>query len=333
MNFTIEHVALHLIDKKLDKPQLAKNEINLSAFSQDDQKAIKEFFAGHIDQIWEAEEGGSVRTATFLKSSQIRQQYKEIAGDPTQRFLSNSGAMAQSLYSVTPGNVPAGLLMSLWLRVEKVKRPFLALFKMDPGPADKIVVPSDGKQLLLELAVRHIDDALPDPNSVLKWAITPHPTRGAYDVKIRDFSNPREPAKYFMKFLGCEAKPREMDQINDVFQSLPPGSAAKLLDHIEQSDGVTDIDADTLTAAVQQSGALTAAQSRQILQQIKTGSFRDLDISAQSLKLLRIEYKLDDEITIKGPRAAMEEIKIVPLGKDYYEVRIRANHIEKRYLR
>lgn len=325
MNFTIDHIALHLIDKKLSGPQLATSEINLSTFNADDRKAIQEFFSGHIDQIWEAQEGSSVRTATFLKSSQIRQQYKVIASDPTGSFLSNSCAMAKSLHSVTPGNVPSGLLMSLWLRVEKVKRPFLALFKMDPGRADKVVVPSEGDQLLLNLAVRHIDGALPDPNRVLKWAITPHPTRRAYDVKIKDFSNSREPAQYFMKFLGCEAEESEKAQINVVFQKLTPGAAGMLVHHLGQMD-IADIDNRVLLDAASESGALSDAET-ETLRQLPA-----VLISAKAFQMAKIEYKLKNEIIIKGPRAAMEAITIVHHGEDDHSFTINTTGYEKKYV-
>ena len=52
-DFNVERVALHLINKKYDKLNLADHEVDLGAFtSKEDIDAVKKFFSGHLQVVW-----------------------------------------------------------------------------------------------------------------------------------------------------------------------------------------------------------------------------------------------------------------------------------------
>ena len=85
VNFTVERVTLHLINKKDDKLSLADHEINMNAFTrQEDSDAITAFFTGHLQKVWDAPEGNTIRAARFLRNSEIRKQYSSIKADTSQ---------------------------------------------------------------------------------------------------------------------------------------------------------------------------------------------------------------------------------------------------------
>jgi len=326
--FTVTHVALHLINKKDDQLKFSDHEIDLTAFRPADNQAIDEFFDGHLKAIWEAPESNTVRTATFLKKSSIKAQYTAIntAHSP---FLTESVNMAQALFDVAPKSSSAGLLMALWVTAPRKRRPFLALLKMDPGKSDKIVVPSKGNQLLLDLAVQHIEQALPDPgpnNRVLKWAVTPHPSLEE-DVKIKDSQSTPDPAVYFMNFLGCEARKSERQQLDDFLRGLPKAIVNRLVPQIDAAsvDGRVSLD------SINQSNILTKPQMAALEQNLKTAGAEDLKLPSQVIENAKLIYRLSNDVVIRGPLLEMKRIQINSIGNNAVEFRITANSYEESY--
>jgi hypothetical protein len=327
-DFTVNHVALHLINKKNNELKLSDHEIDRTVFGPAENKAIDDFFGGHLNTIWAAAEGNAIRAASFLKESQIKTQYQAIKSK-SSLFLEESANMARGLFEVAPKNSSAGLLMALWFTARGQGQPFLALFKMDPGSADKITLRSKGNQLLLDLAVEHIEQALPDPDSgnrVLKWAITPHPTR-PYDVKIKDSQSTPDPAIYFMKFLGCEARKTERQQVGDLLRILPPTALNKLVPKIEAASLAGRVSFDS----IEKSNTLTKHQLEALDRGLVTAGSRDLNISSKAIETAKLGYRLSNEIVIKGPLAAMKGVTIEQVGKNDYEFRIRTTSYEKFY--
>ena len=78
-------------------------------------------------------------------------------------------------------------MLILFTEILKKKR-YLALFKMDPSKSDIITASEDHSgQITLNLSVKHIKEALPDPGSrILKWALIPHPISDKFDAKVKD---------------------------------------------------------------------------------------------------------------------------------------------------
>jgi hypothetical protein len=326
-NFTVSHVALHLINKKNNELRLSDHEIDRSVFGPTDNQAIDTFLDGHLSALWTAPESNSIRAATFLRGSKIKSQYAAIKSKSSS-FLAESAVMAQSLFDAAPKSSSSGLLMAIWFTARGDRRQFLALLKMDPGKSDKIIVRAKGDQLLLDLAVQHIERALPDPDSsnrVLKWAVTPHPTI-AYDVKIKDSQSTPDPAVYFMTFLGCEARKTEKQQLGDLLKSLPEPAINQLVPQIKTAsvDGRVSLD------SISQSKALTATQLDALQQGLATAGVVDLNISSQAVENAKLSYHLSNEIVIRGPLLAMKRVQINQVGNDY-EFLIRANSYEEFY--
>lgn len=320
-DFNVERVALHLINKKDNKLNLSDHEIDLGAFkAQEDIEAVRNFFSGHLRVIWDAAESNTVRAAKFSSNSEVRGHYNDLKTDSSQ-FLQRSRAMAESLFSVAPSNSSSGLLMALWLKAAGDRRQSLALFKMDPGRADKIALGSNQGGILLDLAVRHIEQALPDPGDrVLKWAVTPNPDR-QLDVKIKDIESKGDPTKYFMTFLGCEQPGRTVkQQVNDVLGIVPAHAVVELSGIVNQ---LPNIDVRPLSPSIKQSKVLTEPQKAELSK--KLGELENLGIPPQAIQTARLGYRLSNSIVIKGPLAAMQGVKILRVGKNNFEFRVTAN--------
>ena len=218
--------------------------------------------------------------------------------------------------------------MALWFRAPSDRRQFLALFKMDPGRSDTIALRSQGSELLLDLAVQHIDQALPEPGDrVLKWAVTPHPNR-LYDVKIRDSQSTPDPAIYFTKFLGCEPRKTEKQQIDDLIRGLPPAHVGKLLPRIGD---VGHVDGQVSFDSIQQSSALTESQIGNLETKLVAAGSRDLVVSAKALRTVKFVYRLSNDIVIKGPLSAKSSVTFTRFGDNDVEFHIRANSFEEFY--
>lgn len=337
--YQVDKVALHLVSK--DNTQLAKEEIILTSFGEDDQATIQEFFTGHLKHIWNAAEARTTCSAQFQSRSKIQEYYQDLDSTPSN-FFSHSGEMAKLLQKAEQGTrASIGVLMVLWLRVDGDERTFLALLKMEPARADKIALSESNGKVLLNLAVRHIDQALPEPgDQVLKWAITPHPNRPAYQVKVRDEEG-KELAQYFMKFLGCDARLSEKKQIEKILEVLPDYTkehhatldvttvVPTVLAELEQ---VAIITPDVVVNKIKESKAFQDFDEKSFREQLERAKINDMSVSASAWKATKLQYKLPSGITIKGPRAVMEnQVKLINKGNEI-EFRIRSpKDYEKSY--
>jgi nucleoid-associated protein YejK len=342
--FEIEHVALHLINREQRGPRFSNKEIDLSVFTKkEDIEAINNFFSGHLKKIWDAPEGRRTRAATFTELSMMNQYFKDMVETPAQ-FFEVSRHMAQRLYDVSK-SVPSspGLLMIILFKIRGSKTHYLALFKMDPGKTEKVVLRQDqAGQTLLDLAVRHIERVLPDPDDrILKWAVMPHPTRLAFDAKVKDQEARIEPAQYFMTFLGCEARPNEKNQIAGLLSILTTYTQKN---HPDEDWGATNqeimrelesepvITPKVMVDKIEEMEILPGFQGDKFIQHVKEADAEDLYVSSNTLRSIKIEYKLPSDIIIRGPRAVMESIvDIIKVNREY-EFRIRTPDYDKKYV-
>jgi nucleoid-associated protein YejK len=339
LNYKVNKVALHPVSKT--QPQPATAEILLANFSAPDQQAIQTFFADHLKHIWSAGEARTTSSAQFNDKSDIQKYYQDLNSNPAN-FFPHSCDMARLLNKAAKGTSASdGVLMVLWLTVDGDTRKFLALIKMEPGRANRIALTSKGKQLLW-LAVRHIDEALPEPgDEVLKWAITPHPNRPSYNVKVRDEEG-KELAKYFMKFLGCVPRLSEKEQIGKILGMVPKYTmefhpkvdittvVPAVFDELEEALIITP---EVLVNKIRQTKKYRNFDEENFRQQLTQAEIGDLAISVNAWKATKIQYKLPSGIVIKGPRAVMEnQVDEVDLG-DEVELRIRTpKNFEKTYV-
>ena len=342
--FSVERVALHLVDRQLPGPQFAEQEVDLAAFHRpEDVEALQGFFSGHLNEVWMAQEGRRTRAASFTELADMRQYYEELLRD-TPQFFQRSRDMAQRLHDVSRGRrTSRGLLMVLWLRSTGDERQFLGLFKMDPGRSDKITLRQDEVgNVLLDLAVRHIEQALPDPGDrILKWAVIPHPTRPAVEFKVKDQESGAAPAQYFMTFLGCEARPSEKQQARGILEALPTyaqeyhaeedweTAVREVVEELEEEPVITP---EVVVEIIQELDVLDGFQEVAFRDKLVEFEAEELYVSSAILRAAKVQYRLPSGIIIKGPRAAMESlIQIVPMDGDI-EFRIRTPSYKKSYV-
>ena len=330
--YQVNKVALHLVSKT--QPQMATGEINLSAFPAADQQAIQDFFASHLNHIWTAGETRRTSSAQFDANSEIQKFYQDLDGGPAN-FFSHSCKMANLLNDAAKGtNASDGVLMVLWLTADSDLRNYLALIKMEPARADRIALIHPTGKELLSLAVRSIDEALPEASDhILKWAITPHPNRPSYNVKVRDEEG-KELAQYFMKFLGCVPRLSERKQIERILEILPDYTThhhasvdvatvvPTVLSELEQAPIITP---DVLVEKIKETKRFKNFDEKKFQEQLQKAEIGDLAVSSAAWKATKIQYKLPSGIVIKGPRSVMEsQVTIHPKGKEV-EFRIRSS--------
>ncbi len=338
--YQVNKVAVHLVSK--DDTQLTTEEIILTDFQPDDQAAIQEFFAGHLKHIWNAGEARTTSSAQFHTTSEIQQYYQDLNAN-SSNFFSHSCEMAKLLQKAAKGtSASTGVLMVLWLRVEGDDRNFLTLVKMEPARADKIALTESKGKALLSLAVRHIDKALPEPgDQVLKWAVTPHPSRPSYHVKVRDEEG-KELAQYFMKFLGCVPRLSEKKQIEKILEIIPDYTkrhhasvdvatvVPTVLAEFEQAPIITP---DIVIEKIRETRKFRNFNEEKFREQLQEAQIGDLAVSSTAWKATKLQYKLPSGIIIRGPRSVMEnQVTLSETGNEV-EFRIRSpKNYEKSYV-
>ena len=343
--YVVEKAALHLIDRTKAGAVCRPNEIDLVALQKNaDFSVVNQFFSGHLDHVYTAEENQRTRSAVFEDQAVVSQFYKEIAAD-INRFYPRSCDLAQRLYDVSKKKrTSPGVLLILWFRKATNSTPFLALFKMDPGPSNTISLNQDNSgDLLLDLAIHHFEHSLPDESSrVLKWAITPHPNRSNYNVKVRDEQGGSDTSLYFMEFLGCAARLSEKDQGRALLDILPayaqtthPGEdcSEAVQSVLQELEAVPTITPALVFETAQRMNVLPNFQLDTFQAELAKQKSEDLNIPSTVLKSAKIEYSLPSGIVIKGPRATIEHlVEEIDLEDGSKELRIRTPSFERKYV-
>ncbi|MDD1444113.1 nucleoid-associated protein [Dolichospermum sp. ST_sed3] len=335
-NYVVEKAALHFIDRTKKSAVLAPHEIDLAAYqNQAEYSIIDQFFSRHLDHICNAEENLRTRPAVFEGPAVVNAYYAEIAVN-VNCFYQRSCDLAQRLHDLSKKKrTSPGVLLVLWFRKTGIGTPFLALFKMDPGPSNTISLNQNNSgDLLLDLAIHHFEHSLPDESSrVLKWAITPHPNRSNYNVKVRDEQGGTDTSQYFMEFLGCTARLSENDQARVLLNILPeyaqtthPGQDCSEEVHsiLQELEAVPTITPTNIFETVQRMKVLPNFQLDTFQAELGKQKSEDLNISSLVLKSAKLQYSLPSGIVIKGPRATMEDlVEVINLDDGGKELRIR----------
>jgi nucleoid-associated protein YejK len=340
--FQVERVTLHLVDRNDEEARLAKGEIDLAVFDTGESKTIRAFFNGHLNQVWNAREGRKTVAGSF-RSDAMSQHYQAILDDP-ESFFERSCQIAQRLHEVSKKvRASTGLLMVVWFRVQGKQQAFLGLFKMDPGDTERIALQQDeAGNLLLDLAVERIRQTLPDPgDKLLKWAVIPHPIRSNFDVKAQDQQGGADPAEYFMEFLDCDSVASEKNQAKALIRTFDtyarehhadedwePG-VVSLLSELETESKIT---AEVVLEKVEEAGIFEGFQEGSFLETLEKHKAKELDISSSHFRAIRIEYRLENGIIIRGPRSVIENlVRIMPVDGES-EFRIRSPGYKKYYV-
>jgi hypothetical protein len=341
--FHVERVALHLVDRSLPGPRFSEREIDLNDYHKPaDRQVIDAFFSGHLEDVCRAEEGMRTRAAYFERDSQLKSCYNELLADAS-RFFDISRLLAQRLHDVSKGVTSAkGVLMVLWFSQQGHERPFLGLFKMDPGPVERVTLRlQEAKTVLLDLVVQYIDQALPDPGGrVQKWAVLPHPTRKAFDVKFKDETSQAEPAQFFLKFLAARAtlsEKRMAGALEDAMCTYAEENHAHqnwktaLIDVFSQLERQSLITPDIVGEVMERTSGLEGFRKDVFLETLENMDAGDLNISPHVLRKMKIVYKLPSGIVIGGPRQVMESLVDLVTVDDEIEFRIRSKSYKKSY--
>jgi hypothetical protein len=343
-NYTVERVSLHFVDRGLPGPRFSQREVDLSTFKNpDDVRALQVFFHGHLENTREAEEGRRTIAANFNKDSPLPTYRDEIAAT-LSLFHPHSCEMAQRLYDVSKGvTASPGLLMVLWFTRVNDKRRFLGLFKMDPGPSHKIILETSGEEeTLLQLAVQHLEQVLPDPrDQVLKWAVIPHPTRPTFDLKAKDQEGGADPAQYFINFLGCEPKPSERQQVYGLLSAIHAyaeeshpkedweSTVRELEEELEEEPFVT---ADTVTELIRRRRTFVDFDEAAFQQKLAAHGAAELATTSTTFRKTRLKYELPSGIVIIGPRTAMLDLVHKESRNGETEFRIRTPSYKESYV-
>jgi nucleoid-associated protein YejK len=319
MEVEVKHVALHLVDKTnkmLNGPRLSKQEIKLETFNSADIEKIQKFFELHLTDIWSAPESKKTCPAMFREDSPIRDFYKALLETPSG-FFELSCDMAKRLYDVSRGTASPGILMILLFNVHEDNRTFLGLLKMDPCEEDRITLSQNEVEdsTLFNFAVKHIDQALPDPGEkVHKWAIIPHPTRPNFDAKIKDEKAVNDLAQYYMDFLGCIKEKSEKIQVSGVIETI--NSYSQEIHHMEEEEckivsnaiseklgeGDGNISSSILVETIDKLGVYKDGFKKEpFLKKLEENVGPNLSINQSTIRKTKIEYTLSNGITIKGP--------------------------------
>jgi nucleoid-associated protein YejK len=343
-DFHFERIALHLVDRSLPGPRFSEREIDLDDYEDPaDRQVIEAFFSGHLEDVWQAEEGLRTRAALFETDSQVKSCYQELLADSDQ-FYGVSRLLAQHLHDVSKKvTTTKGLFIVLWFRRRGDERPFLGLFKMDHGPTEKVTLRlQETKALLLDLVVQHIDQALPDPGGrVQKWAILPHPTRPAFDVKVKDETSRTEPAQFFLNFLGAKATLSEKRQADVLFEAMRAYAEeryagqdwkAALIEAANQLEKRPQITPDIVAEVMEDTPGLEGFQKGVFLKTLIGMNVGDLNISPDTLRVIKIVYELPSGIILRGPRRAMESLVELVEVDGETEFRIRSKGYKKSYV-
>lgn len=343
-DFVVERIALHLVDRTLPGPRLSDHGIDLDSYdSVDDVQALTNFFNGHLEKIWEAQEGLRTRAANFQDRSTIQECYQAILLDPLC-FFERSRLMAQRLYDESRGlRTTRGLLLVLWIRQPDVPRPFLVLLKLEPGPSNKITLSQDNAgATLLDLVVEHLEQALPDPGDrILKWAVMPHPSRTAYQLKVKDDEGGSDLAQYFVTFLECEPRLNEKQQTRALLEALPEYAEechpdtdwqTSVEEVIAALDNEPVITADVLMSKVQELGVFPEFNSNVLQEKLRERHADDMQVRSGTLGSVKLRYTLPSGITIEGPRMIMESLVQIERVGEEYEFNIRAPRYERRLI-
>lgn len=340
--FAIQRVAIHFVDKGKSTLTLSKAEVNRESYAPGDWKSIEDFLSQHLARAWDAEVSGQTRAAAFASKAPLQSAYAKLRKSPGT-FFDVSVTTAENLFAASPATASPGLLLALWFEAANAPQPFLGLFKLDPGERDQVKLKSDkAGQLLLDLAVEHIQWALPEPDRVLKWALIPHPPAAGeplpFDLKLRDQQSDPDPAAYFAKFLGCQPRPSARQQVAAVFEVL--GAYAEKVHPGRRWEPGVEPFVQALRAEQEITPKVVARQAKAhvlpeldenaFLKRLEASRASGMSVSPALVRKVKIRYELPGDITIEGPAAAMASVTIEEKPDGSVEFRIPTTRNYKR---
>lgn len=214
----LERLAFHYVDKSCPEPAFSSQAPEVALLDQ----TIQDFLVSLAAEVWEADDAGNTRSGRFagdenpvLGASAARPLIETILNDPDGFFEASKG-LATLLFQHSPGNASPGVLCLMRLFDPETKRPYAAVIKVRYRDERFVrLLTGDGPQL----SVAQIDKML--LREVQKGALTPHPQRSNFDLKVIDKQQAGDPAVYFTeRFLGCLTKKSDEHQVKSLAPEL-----------------------------------------------------------------------------------------------------------------
>ncbi len=214
--FKIDRVAIHYVDAKNDRLAFAPQEVDVAKLDP----RIGDFFLELVTEVWEEKDAGNVGSARFVlednedsEGTVVKNCVDQILKSRSD-FFSASKKLAKHLYKITPNNAPAGLLAVIRVTHLADQSSYVALMKI--RHKDEDIIKASGRELT-QLDVEDIQNRL--VKEIQKAAISPHPSKKEYDLKLVD-KQVGEQTKYFPKFLGCQSKQSDEHQVKRLLPTM-----------------------------------------------------------------------------------------------------------------
>jgi 37-kD nucleoid-associated bacterial protein len=217
MDLKLDRLAIHYVDKKSDRLDYAPGEQDVDALDP----TISAFLLKLVNVVLDAPETGATRSGRFTPKD-TKQTGVPIAQEAVDRilkgkdgFFDTSKRLARHLFDSTPQNASPGILAVVRL-IQPNKKVHAAILKIRYKDESFVKVLGEA---LTHLEVEHVQNML--LQNIQKGAISPHPERDDYDLKVIDQQATDDPAIYFAEsFLGCWTKKSDEHQVKKLLAEL-----------------------------------------------------------------------------------------------------------------
>ncbi|TAK14590.1 MAG: hypothetical protein EPO32_01505 [Anaerolineae bacterium] len=215
--FSIHRLAVHYVDRKGNNLELAPTALDIAQLEEE----VIQFLKSLMVKVWDAADSKRTVSAVYSEIGAnvgvFRTEAEAIIDDQPD-FYQASVRIARHLYAVTPNQASDGLLVVSRVVVENGPA-YLVILKI--YKRDESFVRLRSKNLT-QITVEDVENLL--DAKVQKAAISPHPTKPKFHVKVTDsqlkgIDDP--PAEYFSKqFLGLVSKKSDDHQVGNLVKHL-----------------------------------------------------------------------------------------------------------------
>ena len=316
MAFRLEAVAMHEIARENGAQQARLREIGAMDLEALDER-VREALAKYVGGLELRDETTGRAVAAWWDGGAPA----ELGGLRTAApddFGAAARAATQRLVDISPGQASDGLMLFVRARRDEAG-PVVACLKLELEELHRMRFAGAGGGDPTAAIVPHdIDDLLPEAAKVLKAAMVPNPT-GASDLRVVD-DQLRDPASYWLRFLGAAPRPGEVDMtksataavvsaLTERTQWQPEQAAAVIAAELHElgtgADAIAPrrfVDAVATRAGVDEAGLWADAAARE-----PHLADPHYELTPGSARRLRTTYDLGEGIRLTGPTSALDQ--------------------------
>lgn len=218
LDLKLDRLAIHYVDKKTGRLEYAPVEQDVEKL----HPTISDFLLKLVYEVLDAPETGATRSGRFA-SKISKQSSVPVAEESITKmlkgkdgFFGTSKRLALHLFDSTPQNASPGVLAVVRLVQPNKSQVYVAILKIRHKDESFVKVLGEA---LTRLEVEHVQNML--LQNIQKGAISPHPERDDYDLKVIDQQATDDPAIYFAdSFLGCWTKKSDEHQVKKLLAEL-----------------------------------------------------------------------------------------------------------------